>query len=110
MLHEDFVPFCVLQTLMGGGGSFSAGGPGKGMFSQLYTDVLNKFVSFINFTLLKFTLRHYWIYNATATYHSYTDCGLFCIKGSASPEYVKLSFVYYYSLIILGHKINFNFC
>jgi len=44
MLHEDFVPFCVLQTLMGGGGSFSAGGPGKGMFSQLYTDVLNKFV------------------------------------------------------------------
>jgi len=43
MLHEDFVPFCVLQTLMGGGGSFSAGGPGKGMFSKLYTDVLNKF-------------------------------------------------------------------
>uniref|UniRef100_A0A915MJV9 Alpha-MPP n=1 Tax=Meloidogyne javanica TaxID=6303 RepID=A0A915MJV9_MELJA len=72
MLHEDFVPFCVLQTLMGGGGSFSAGGPGKGMFSKLYTDVLNK---------------HYWIYNATAQYHSYTDCGLFYIKGSASPEY-----------------------
>uniref|UniRef100_A0A914L2B2 Peptidase M16 C-terminal domain-containing protein n=1 Tax=Meloidogyne incognita TaxID=6306 RepID=A0A914L2B2_MELIC len=80
MLHEDFVPFCVLQTLMGGGGSFSAGGPGKGMFSQLYTDVLNK---------------HYWIYNATATYHSYTDCGLFCIKGSASPEYAtKLTSIF----------------
>ena len=26
----DFVPYCVLYALMGGGGSFSAGGPGKG--------------------------------------------------------------------------------
>jgi processing peptidase subunit alpha len=40
--HADFVPFCVLQSLMGGGGSFSAGGPGKGMFTRLYTEVLNK--------------------------------------------------------------------
>jgi processing peptidase subunit alpha len=29
----------VLQTLLGGGGSFSAGGPGKGMYSRLYTRV-----------------------------------------------------------------------
>lgn len=27
----------VLNTLLGGGGSFSAGGPGKGMYSRLYT-------------------------------------------------------------------------
>jgi mitochondrial-processing peptidase subunit alpha len=40
--NDDFVPFCVLQSLMGGGGSFSAGGPGKGMFTRLYTEVLNK--------------------------------------------------------------------
>lgn len=40
--HEDFVPFCVLQTLLGGGGSFSAGGPGKGMYTRLYVDVLHK--------------------------------------------------------------------
>jgi processing peptidase subunit alpha len=32
----------VLNTLMGGGGSFSAGGPGKGMYSRLYTRVLNR--------------------------------------------------------------------
>jgi len=32
----------VLSTLMGGGGSFSAGGPGKGMYSRLYTRVLNR--------------------------------------------------------------------
>lgn len=27
--------YCILQMLMGGGGSFSAGGPGKGMHSRL---------------------------------------------------------------------------
>lgn len=42
LTHPDFVAFCVLNTLMGGGGSFSAGGPGKGMFSRLYIDVLHK--------------------------------------------------------------------
>ncbi|EFO27286.2 peptidase M16 inactive domain-containing protein [Loa loa] len=41
-LDDDFVAFCVLQSLMGGGGSFSAGGPGKGMYTRLYVDVLNK--------------------------------------------------------------------
>ena len=39
---DDFVTTCVLSTLMGGGGSFSAGGPGKGMYSRLYTNVLNR--------------------------------------------------------------------
>ncbi|XP_028806491.1 mitochondrial-processing peptidase subunit alpha [Neltuma alba] len=33
----------VLQMLLGGGGSFSAGGPGKGMYSRLYLRVLNKY-------------------------------------------------------------------
>lgn len=33
----------VLQTLMGGGGSFSSGGPGKGMHSRLYLRVLNAY-------------------------------------------------------------------
>lgn len=29
--HEtDFFTFAILNTLLGGGGSFSAGGPGKG--------------------------------------------------------------------------------
>ena len=42
--HPDFIAFCVLNTMMGGGGSFSAGGPGKGMYTRLYTNVLNRFV------------------------------------------------------------------
>ena len=28
---KDLIALCVLQTLLGGGDSFSAGGPGKGM-------------------------------------------------------------------------------
>jgi processing peptidase subunit alpha len=41
--HPDFIPICVLNMLMGGGGSFSAGGPGKGMYTRLYTNVLNRY-------------------------------------------------------------------
>lgn len=40
--HSDLVPMCVLQILLGGGNSFSAGGPGKGMYSRLYREILNK--------------------------------------------------------------------
>lgn len=39
----DFIPMCVLSVMMGGGGSFSAGGPGKGMYTRLYTNVLNRY-------------------------------------------------------------------
>jgi len=73
-LDPHFIPACVLNIMMGGGGSFSAGGPGKGMYSRLYTNVLN--------------LKH-WVYNATAYNNSYGDSGLFCIYGSAPPEYMK---------------------
>lgn len=40
----DLVPITLLQTLMGGGSMFSAGGPGKGMYSRLYnvTPILNR--------------------------------------------------------------------
>lgn len=33
---KDLVPLTVLQTILGGGGSFSTGGPGKGMYTRLY--------------------------------------------------------------------------
>jgi len=39
----DRVPICVMQVLLGGGNSFSAGGPGKGMYSRLYREVLNRY-------------------------------------------------------------------
>lgn len=74
--HEDpdFVASCVLNLMMGGGGSFSAGGPGKGMYTRLYTNVLN---------------QHHWMYSATASNHAYQDTGLFCIHVSSPPQYVN---------------------
>lgn len=70
----DFIAMCVLNMMMGGGGSFSAGGPGKGMYTRLYTNVLN---------------RYHWMYSATAYNHVYTDTGLFCIHASAPPTHVR---------------------
>ena len=40
--ESDFIATCVLNMMMGGGGSFSAGGPGKGMYTRLYLNVLNR--------------------------------------------------------------------
>ncbi|ETV88580.1 hypothetical protein H257_00138 [Aphanomyces astaci] len=69
--HEDLVPVCVLQTLLGGGDSFSAGGPGKGMYSRLYTHVLN---------------RYYWVESAQAFSSLHNDAGLVGIYGACMPE------------------------
>jgi processing peptidase subunit alpha len=69
----DIYALATLQTLLGGGGSFSAGGPGKGMYSRFYTSVLN---------------QHGWIESCFAFNHSYTDSGLFGIAASCAPEKV----------------------
>ncbi|KAJ2456433.1 Mitochondrial-processing peptidase subunit alpha [Coemansia sp. RSA 2424] len=63
--------YATLQMLLGGGGSFSAGGPGKGMYSRLYTRVLN---------------QHAWIESCVAFHHCYTDTGLFGISASCRPH------------------------
>ncbi|OAD57043.1 Mitochondrial-processing peptidase subunit alpha [Eufriesea mexicana] len=71
---SDFVAMCVLNMMMGGGNSFSAGGPGKGMYTRLYTNVLN---------------RYHWLYSATAYNHAYADTGLFYIHASCTPSHVR---------------------
>ena len=62
----------TLQTLLGGGGSFSAGGPGKGMYSRLYTQVLN---------------QHHNVDFCSSFHHTYNDAGLFGIFISVSHNY-----------------------
>ncbi|KAK8076476.1 insulinase [Apiospora phragmitis] len=62
---DDIYALATLNTLLGGGGSFSAGGPGKGMYSRLYTGVLNQYG---------------WVEQCQAFNHSYTDSGLFGIS------------------------------
>lgn len=70
---DDIYALATLQVLLGGGGSFSAGGPGKGMYSRLYTNVLN---------------QHGWVESCVAFNHSYTDSGLFGISSACAPQNV----------------------
>ncbi|KAL8946285.1 MAG: hypothetical protein Q9222_007294 [Ikaeria aurantiellina] len=72
---EDIYALATLQTLLGGGGSFSAGGPGKGMYSRLYTNVLNQYG---------------WVESCVAFNHSYTDSGLFGISASCNPQRITM--------------------
>ena len=68
---KDMVAICVLQTLLGGGDSFSAGGPGKGMYSRLYREVLN---------------RCYWAEAAECYIMLHNDAGLIGISGASVPS------------------------
>lgn len=69
---DDMFPVCVMDTLLGGGSSFSAGGPGKGMYSRLYREALNAFP---------------WLESANAFSTQLYDRGLLGIAGSAPPQY-----------------------
>lgn len=65
------VPAFVMQQLLGGGKSFSAGGPGKGMYTRLYTEVLNRF---------------YWA-EAVESFINVSDpSGILGIDGACEPE------------------------
>jgi processing peptidase subunit alpha len=74
--HSDaMVTACVLQTLLGGGSSFSAGGPGKGMYSRMYQQVLN---------------RYGWMETAEAFTTFSDEGGLFGVSAS-TPKADKVS-------------------
>ncbi|ODV93909.1 hypothetical protein PACTADRAFT_61531 [Pachysolen tannophilus NRRL Y-2460] len=73
--HEDIYALATLQMLLGGGGSFSAGGPGKGMYSRAYTRILNQY-GFIE--------------SCKSFIHNFTDSGLFGISISCIPQASKI--------------------
>jgi processing peptidase subunit alpha len=60
----------VMTYLLGGGASFSSGGPGKGMHSRLYTRVLN---------------AHAWAHSCAAFSSAFNDTGLVGIQASCEP-------------------------
>ncbi|BGP54524.1 hypothetical protein JCM8202_001606 [Rhodotorula sphaerocarpa] len=73
-IHDpDIYALATLQVLLGGGGSFSAGGPGKGMYSRLYTSVLN---------------QYYAVDFCSAFHHCYLDSGLFGLSISVEPSFL----------------------
>ncbi|GMH03355.1 hypothetical protein Nepgr_005194 [Nepenthes gracilis] len=71
---KEAVTLTVLQMLMGGGGSFSAGGPGKGMYSRLYLRVLNEYPQIQAFSAFNS------IYNNT---------GIFGIQATTGSDFVS---------------------
>jgi processing peptidase subunit alpha len=68
---EEIYKLAVLQMLIGGGGSFSAGGPGKGMYSRAYTRVLNQY-GFVE--------------SCKSFIHNFTDSGLFGMSLACVPQ------------------------
>lgn len=66
----DIYALATLVSLLGGGNSFSAGGPGKGMYTRLYRNVLCKF---------------YWVEECSVTNYCYMDGGFFGISASVPP-------------------------
>eukprot|EP00919_Chromeraceae_sp_WS-2016_P038354 GHVR01091570.1.p1 GENE.GHVR01091570.1~~GHVR01091570.1.p1 ORF type:complete len:431 (-),score=76.49 GHVR01091570.1:85-1377(-) len=81
---EDLVPLSVMQSILGGGGAFSSGGPGKGVHSRLCTQVMN---------------RHSYVENSVCFNQSYSDSGLFGIYLSGLPQ--VLIFIYLFILLLL---------
>ena len=70
--ESDVHMMFTLSSLMGGGDSFSSGGPGKGIHSRLYTNVLQ---------------TAYYVSHCSSFIHSYPDTALFgiiadCVPGS----------------------------
>ena len=71
---DDVYAACVLHSLFGGGDAFSAGGPGKGMYSRLFQQVLN---------------RYYWVESCLSVIDVQSDTGLLGIRGSCPPEHLQ---------------------
>lgn len=71
-MDRDLAALTVLQMLLGGGGSFSTGGPGKGMHTRLFTEVLN---------------RYHWVESCQANSMMYSDSGIFSIYGTVLPQH-----------------------
>ncbi|KAF5222614.1 Mitochondrial-processing peptidase subunit alpha [Trypanosoma cruzi] len=73
MNHPDYYNISVIQTLLGGGTSFSSGGPGKGMQTKIFREVLN---------------REGFLHGLECITAWYSDGGLIGLYGSAPHEYV----------------------
>ncbi|KIO26572.1 hypothetical protein M407DRAFT_243678 [Tulasnella calospora MUT 4182] len=83
---EDIYALATIQILLGGGGSFSAGGPGKGMYSRLYTHVLN---------------LHSSIDHCSAFHHIYNDTSLFGLQLVSHAHHPVTSI-----LPLLAHQLS----
>ncbi|XP_038890302.1 mitochondrial-processing peptidase subunit alpha-like [Benincasa hispida] len=75
--EKDAMALTVLQMLLGGGGSFSAGGPGKGMYSRLYLQVLNEYPQ---------------VQSISAFNNIYNNSAIFGIQATTGSNFVPKAF------------------
>eukprot|EP01100_Stratorugosa_tubuloviscum_P007299 TRINITY_DN3050_c0_g1_i5.p1 TRINITY_DN3050_c0_g1~~TRINITY_DN3050_c0_g1_i5.p1 ORF type:complete len:330 (+),score=136.41 TRINITY_DN3050_c0_g1_i5:353-1342(+) len=92
LYDNDFYCLCILQTLLGGGTSFSSGGPGKGMYSNLFLNVLN---------------RHYWVKKSIAFANAFRDCSLFGIACEVNcGSILNMAKVIHKEMLVVQNKIS----
>lgn len=72
--HPDYYTVALIQSLLGGGTSFSSGGPGKGMQTKLFREVLH---------------REGWIHGVECISAWYSDGGIIGLYASAPHEWVR---------------------
>ncbi|KAI8455797.1 mitochondrial-processing peptidase subunit alpha [Phakopsora pachyrhizi] len=73
--NDDLYAIACVHIMLGGGSSFLAGGPGKGVYSRLYTGVLNP---------------HPEVDFCQAFRHTYAISGLFGIAIAVTPEFASM--------------------
>ncbi|KAL6935208.1 related to Mitochondrial-processing peptidase subunit alpha [Hanseniaspora guilliermondii] len=87
--NKDTYTVAVLQSALGGGSSFSSGGPGKGLYSRLYTQVLG---------------RYGWVDHCSAFNYSYKETGLLgmicSVENNATSVVGELLAQQFYNLCV----------
>ena len=86
MLSDQIVAAHVLQSCLGGGASFSSGGPGKGMYTRIYTNILGGVPG---------------VQSADSFMTQYSDAGIFGVYAQVDAHHVMD-----YTQAILGEFIN----
>lgn len=73
LYDDDIFTIHLLETMLGGGDSFSAGGPGKGIMSIINIHYLPRFR----------------LYNMMCRHYAFKDTGIFCIHASEFHDSAK---------------------
>ena len=95
----ELIAVCVMDILLGGGSAFSAGGPGKGMYSRLYrvcacaalcrcpsVELCRALLLYLVLLVQEVLNVHHWVEAANAFSIQFAHQGLFGIYGSSTPE------------------------
>jgi len=89
---KDFYTVAVIQCLLGGGQAFSSGGPGKGMLTKLYREVIHK---------------EGWVSSVECITASYTDSGMLGLYGTAPHDFNQhLMHVLMHQIATIPYRID----